>query len=171
MPVKLNVGLSKKVGLPDYGSLGASCNVELELDSVLLHQDLQAFHEHVRTAYVACHQAILDELSRQQASPVPNNGHSAPQRADPPPKEATAAPRTNGQRSSLPSSKQLGYLRQLASEINGLGPAKLERLSERLYGTRVAALSRFDASALIDTLKAIKDGDIELERALAGGAR
>ena len=33
MPLKLNVGVSRKVGLPDYGSVGASCNVEVELDS------------------------------------------------------------------------------------------------------------------------------------------
>ena len=33
MPMKLNVGVSRKVGLPDYGSVGASCNLELELDS------------------------------------------------------------------------------------------------------------------------------------------
>ena len=35
MPLKLNVGVSRKVGLPDYCSAGASCNVEVELDSGL----------------------------------------------------------------------------------------------------------------------------------------
>ena len=48
MPMKLNVGLCKKQGLPEYCSLGASCSVELELDSFLLRHDLAAFHDHVR---------------------------------------------------------------------------------------------------------------------------
>lgn len=52
MPLKLNVGLSKKVGLPDYGSLGASCHVEVELESSLVLQDVDAFHQHVRRAYL-----------------------------------------------------------------------------------------------------------------------
>ena len=44
MPMKLNVGVSRKVGLPDYGSVGASCNLELELESGLIERDLDAFH-------------------------------------------------------------------------------------------------------------------------------
>mgnify|MGYP003351377640 CR=1 FL=1 len=31
MGVKLSVGLQKKVGLPEFGSLGASCHVEFEI--------------------------------------------------------------------------------------------------------------------------------------------
>ena len=68
MPITLNIGLSKKVGLPDYGSLGASCNVQVELDSTLLHSDLETFHRHVKNAYVACSQAVNDELVRHQRS-------------------------------------------------------------------------------------------------------
>jgi len=66
MPLRLNVGLSKKIGQPDYGSLGASCNVELELESTLIQSDPDAFQRHVRNAFVACRQAVQDELSREQ---------------------------------------------------------------------------------------------------------
>ncbi|MGZ0174755.1 MAG: hypothetical protein ACKVHE_35095 [Planctomycetales bacterium] len=31
MPMKLNVGLSRKIGEPNFGSRGASVNLELEL--------------------------------------------------------------------------------------------------------------------------------------------
>ena len=80
MPVTINVGLAKKIGLRDYGSLGASCNVAFEADHSLLESDLAAFHQRVKNAFVACHQAIQDELARQQheaAGPTAKgNGHA-----------------------------------------------------------------------------------------------
>ena len=36
MPLKLNVSVSKKLGLPEYSSIGASCSLELELSEALL---------------------------------------------------------------------------------------------------------------------------------------
>jgi hypothetical protein len=67
MPLTLNVGVSRKMGLPDYGSIGASCNLQLELDAGLLEHDLDGFHARIRGACVAAHQAVHDELARLQA--------------------------------------------------------------------------------------------------------
>ena len=47
MPMKLNIGLSKKVGLPDYGRLGATCHVEVELDGSLLSDDVERLQQQV----------------------------------------------------------------------------------------------------------------------------
>ncbi len=77
MAVKLSVGLQKKVGLPDYGSLGASCHVEFEIDRSLLDGNLDGFHQKVRGAFVACQQAVNDQLARQQSEQAsqPSNGY------------------------------------------------------------------------------------------------
>ncbi len=188
MPMKLNVGLSKKQGQPDFGSLGASCHVEVELDGSLLRSDLEAFHKHVRNAFTACRQAVHDELARHQGQAA-ENGSVAPTGPAPP------AGRTNGNRmqngnhggngsngttngsgaangngSHGASLKQMEYIQQLARQIKGLGIRRLDVLAERMFGKPVAGLTSLDASGLIDTLKAIKAGEIDLDNALSGAA-
>src|SRR5215207_5042542 len=108
MPLRLSVGVSKKVGLPEYSSAGAHCDLEVELDAGLL-EDLEAFHERVRDAYVACHQAVNDELARLRdqtmspgAAPVApadshRNGSSPPSRGPTPPADGATA-RSGGAR-------------------------------------------------------------------------
>jgi hypothetical protein len=88
MPMKLNVGVSRKMGLPDYGSVGASCNLEMELDAGLLERDLDGFQARIRGAYIAAHQAVHDELARLQA---PGEVKTAPL-----PPAATVNKRANG---------------------------------------------------------------------------
>src|SRR3954465_1502926 len=106
MPLRLSVGVSKKMGLPEYSSAGAHCDLEVELDLGLL-DDLETFHERVRDAYVACHQAVNDELARLRAQAMPpaqapatpsrsdvhGNGSGPPARGSAPP--TTGAPSRN----------------------------------------------------------------------------
>jgi len=72
MPLRLQVGLQQKVGLPDYGSRGASCQVELELDGQLLDRNPDAFQQEVSRAFDACRQAVQTELGRSK--PAATNG-------------------------------------------------------------------------------------------------
>jgi hypothetical protein len=164
MPLTLNVGLSKKIGLPDYGSLGATCSVAVELPGSLIFDDLETFHKRVRDAYVACAQAVNDELARHQGADPParqNGNGSSPKAADPEPQNG------NGRTATT---KQLDYARQLAGQIRGLGIRRMETLCERMFNKALVRLTSLDASGLIDTLKAIKAGDVDLDKVLNGAA-
>jgi len=178
--LKLNVGISKKIGLPDYGSLGTTCNVEVEVDGRLIFDDLEAFHQKVRQAYVACAQAVNDELARQQgstsqtesqthdASPTDTGSDTPP--ATPSTTNGNGNVHRNGTNASGASQKQLNYANELAGQINGLGARRLEALANKMFGKPIAGLSSLDASGLIDTLKAIKEGRLDLDAALDGAS-
>jgi hypothetical protein len=154
--LKLNVGVSRKVGQPDYGSIGASCNLELEISSDLLERDLDGFQARVRSAYVAAHQVVHDELARLQAPvEVPHDAPAAPPRH-------TADGHANGNgrpdpqpagrfRSRKPATEnQVRAIRSIARRQN----ADLDGLIRQEFGVdRPEKLSLKQASELIDIHK------------------
>ena len=71
MTAKLTVGVSKKVGLPDYGSYGASCGVEIDVDASLLEGDVVALQRQVRSVFEKCEHAIEEELARRRSTAQP----------------------------------------------------------------------------------------------------
>jgi hypothetical protein len=185
MPLKVNIGLAKKLGQPNYGSTGASCSLQFELDSSQMSQDPDGFRQNLRNAYDACRQAIQDELHRQLNPPALQEGKVA-EKEKPPivdqeqgpatpesatvsavpavPNPATTTPATCGlvQTSPRASQRQLNYIPHLANGMSGLTPHRLEILSATTCGKRLAHLTSADASLLIETLKDIQAGDKDL---------
>ena len=80
MPLKLNVGASKKVGESNFGSRGASINVEMELESALVN-DPPRLQERIRQLFDLVHTSLDEELkgNGNQSSPPPANA-GQPQR-------------------------------------------------------------------------------------------
>ena len=81
MSVKLNIGLSRKVGEVNYGSRGASINLEVELDNGVLNDPAQ-LRDRVSDLYMLARQSVDEELQRP-ADAGPNepshengNGHA-----------------------------------------------------------------------------------------------
>jgi hypothetical protein len=148
MSLKLTVGLAKKIGQPDYGSLGASCQLELELDQLLLEQPPDRFREQVQQAYAACSQAVHDELTRQQSLSAGDD--RAPSRADH--RAGYSNGHSNGH-SNSPRPATPSQLRALAA-IAARGRIDLaSEVSQQFAGARPEDLSISQASQLIDRLK------------------
>jgi len=163
MPLTLNVGVSRKVGLPDYGSIGASCNLQMELDAGLLEHDLAAFQARIRGAYVAAHQAVHDELSRLQAPGEATSEQSCPaaivnkpangdRRANGNGHGAVEKVQSNRPRARKPATASqlkaiLAIARRLDADLVGL-------LRQEFNVERPEDLSLRQASQLIDLLKA-----------------
>jgi hypothetical protein len=67
MPLKLMLGLSKKIGEPHYGSRGASFHLEVEVDSSLLN-DPDRLREHVRTLYRHIRTSLTEEINGRRTT-------------------------------------------------------------------------------------------------------
>lgn len=167
MPLIVNVGLSKKIGLPNYSSLGASVHVEYEADSSLLLTNVDAFQRQVQDAFTACRQAVQEELTRQDpvsatgdaepssptAVPVADHtfGHAADPAADQPSASSNGHParqRPSGSRRA--TANQIRALEAIAARHN-VDLASL--LAERFHTDQLSNLSMTQASELIDQLQ------------------
>lgn len=125
MPLKMNIGLSRKVGEANYGSRGASVNLEMEVDSGLV-QEPAKLKERMRQLFTLVRSSLAEELNSN------GNGHAP---TDQPP----TPPPANGSNGSSPTNHGNGQ--QPSPATNGHQPTN----GQRQPGQRMATQSQIKA--------------------------
>ncbi|NQV23112.1 MAG: hypothetical protein HQ518_01990, partial [Rhodopirellula sp.] len=157
MPMKLNVGLSRKVGEPNYGSRGASVNLELELDNSLVEQP-ERLRDRIRQLYQLAKASVDEELNGNSQEPANGggNGHSFDRyRTNGNGNGTNNGHSTNGHGPRQATSSQVKAIHAIAGR-NRIDVARL--VQDRFHVQRPDDLSITDASTLIDELKAVPAG-------------
>jgi hypothetical protein len=134
--IKLNAGVSRKIGEPNYGSRGASVNVELELESSVVN-DTDALYEKIRRLFALAKKSVDDELGISTSA---SNG--AEPSSTPPAGETRPA-----------TDKQKHAIAAICGENGFDGDQEAMALFER----SVIQLTLPEASHLIDHLKKLRD--------------
>ncbi|TWU59933.1 hypothetical protein Poly51_02060 [Rubripirellula tenax] len=138
---KITVGLQQKIGQPNFGSIGASCVVEVQLDQ-FESGDGDAIEQRVRQAFARCRRSIDDEL--RTLTPTTPSGTAPNRSATPPPK----ADRPRGHRPA--TDKQVRAIHTIAGKQ---GIMLASELQARFQVASPDQLSIGQASSLIDAMK------------------
>ena len=135
--IRLSAAYSKKVGLPGYSSHSFSVSIETEL------QNLDSVREESARLYDSLQQAVDQQI--QKTGFVPPDGYGM--EVD-----------KNGNWNC--SQKQQELIEKIQRE-NNLDQSALDRLAGEMFGAKVQALNKLQASGLIDEL--LDRTGIELE--------
>lgn len=144
MPLKVNVGLSRKVGEPSFGSRGANVNLEIELDQSLLNQPEQ-LQARIRQLFGMLRISLMQELqtgaAAESAAHLPSaSGNGSPGKSP-----------SNSRSSVRPATPSQAKALYAISRNQGIDLPRL--LHERFQVTRADELTIAEASRLIDELK------------------
>ena len=135
----INIGHSRKIGEPNYGSRGASVHFEVEVDHGLVEQP-QALRQKIRELFVQAQAAVREELHGPETNGTQRpatNGHQRPA--------------TNGHQrpQRMATSSQVRAIHAIANRQR----TNLSELLQELGIGRLEELSISAASDLIDRLK------------------
>lgn len=155
--LKLSVGLTKKVGQENYGSKGASVNVELELDSGLISEP-ERLRERIKQLFTIAKSSVDEELNGHSQN---GNGHNG---------AVTHGAGANGNGHANGHANGNGRQREAirkatASQVRAIHAIvdrqrlDLPTLLQQRFGLNAAAdLSITEASGLIDEIKGATNG-------------
>jgi len=144
--LKLNVGLSRKIGEANYGSRGASVNLELEVESALAG-DPQTLQDRIRSLFRLARESVDEELNGNgQANGHHGNGHSNGNGHNP-------NGHSNGSRRSNGRSATASQVRAIHAIASRQRIDLAGELRQRYDVDRPDDLSISEASELIDSIK------------------
>jgi hypothetical protein len=142
MPVQINIGLNKKVGEANYGSRGASVNLEVELDSGVV-DDPDRLRSQIQKLFGLARQSLDAELHSGGSN---GNGHSNGHQGN----GSNGHSRNGGGSVRAATQSQARAIRAIA----GRQRVNLDQLLTDRFGVgQPEDLSISDASSLIDELK------------------
>ncbi len=145
MALKVNVGASKKVADQNYGSRGASVNLEVELDADLVKEPAK-LQEKIRYLFGVASQSLTEELNGGNGhSPASDNGNG---QAKPPANNDNSANGKGGQRRATQSQVKAIYAIARNRRID-----VSQFLNQRYQVSKPDELSIKEASQTIDELK------------------
>jgi len=147
--MKVSVGLTKKIGDTNYGSRGASVNVELELESSLVSEPAK-LQERIRQIFGIVRTSLAEELN--------GNGHGAAQNTN----RANGHAKTEGPASNAGTRQPRAATQSQVRAIHAIAKSQGIQLARLLGGRyqvdRAEDLTIKQASELIDSLKSNKNG-------------
>jgi hypothetical protein len=156
MALKVNVGASKKVADQNYGSRGASVNLEVELDADLVKEPAK-LQEKIRYLFGVARQSLTEELNGSNGS----NGHSPTPANDKGNGQAKPPANNNGNGNNGKG----GQRRATQSQVKAIYAIARNRridigqfLNDRFHVNKPDDLSIKEASQTIDELKADEGG-------------
>lgn len=164
MPLRLSVGLSRKVGEPAYSSRGACVNLELEVDTALVAEPGK-LQERIRELFGLARQSIQEELhGTSEATPTSspaNNGNASStgdqHRHAPPRSTSNGNGHSRGQQRGSTSPPATASQIRALHAITGRQNRNLDGIVRDQYGVDdPAALTIAQASELIDDLNSNK---------------
>jgi hypothetical protein len=158
MPLKLNVGASRKVTDNNYGSRGASVNLELELDAALVTEPAK-LRDRIRDLFEMARAALAEELNGH--GPGECNGHPPSPKAngrEPHPNVAGAKGGHVGRNGAGTQPATPSQVRALYAIARSQGVELSQFLYDRFQLRRANDLSIRQASTAIDALKAVGAG-------------
>ena len=162
MTIKINVGVNKKIGLPDYGSAGSHCNIEIEADNSIL-DNAEQFLQRVKDAYEVARQSVEEELAHHRPGNATSNATSQSRSTGQSDKEPASRQEYRSNTNSTGntytlSPKQQQFIASLVKGIKGLDWRTLDKYCDSKWGKTCSQLSSKEASTLIEDLKNAKSG-------------